>query len=494
MTVICVAIGTPMPTVSLYISGSLIKQEKTRHMVAVLSNVTRSMNHITCYANNGYGQPSEAFKRIIIGRRPSISGSLITMATIGDDVTLECEVDAHPIPKLSFSRDSSAMAQIANSSKYDVRILRESREPDANYIMQLTIRVMNVSDSGVYYCNAQNNFGTFAQVMKLQARQKTVPSIMNVAKCCEEQNVTSTCLDACTLFLDIESVIDKPECIGDFHKLMRCAADGSDHRGCCTQWGVPRRCLDWCRGEAVSSVELCALAYTKPIISCFHEGKERIPGPPRNVRIELEKDNSIKVLWDPPIKNPDTVELYRVFWRIQGLKQTDKNDTRKTWLTLTGFKENMPYELVVKAGNRDGTSTLTEPLSFTLSDKYIISASTHSSNSHVGVAVGVVVALILIICSVVGAVYYLRKKNIIGIKLSGGMRFDNPPFRGNSQQPNDTLQIIQNEVVNDASEMAVPNAAWKQESLQAVPATEVGATLYEELRLGTDGAGFKRLK
>ena len=37
-------------------------------MVAVLTNVTRSMNHITCYANNGYGQPSEAFKRIIIGR------------------------------------------------------------------------------------------------------------------------------------------------------------------------------------------------------------------------------------------------------------------------------------------------------------------------------------------------------------------------------------------------------------------------------------------
>ena len=68
MTVICVAMGTPMPTVSLYISGSLIRQEKTRHMVAVLSNVTRSMNHITCYASNGYGQPSEASKRIIIGR------------------------------------------------------------------------------------------------------------------------------------------------------------------------------------------------------------------------------------------------------------------------------------------------------------------------------------------------------------------------------------------------------------------------------------------
>jgi hypothetical protein len=125
------------------------------------------------------------------------------MATLGEDVTLECEVDAHPIPKLSFSRDSSAVDKVGNSSKYDVRILRESRvnnrnyiirfkrkigakltsfspfffplqEPDANYIMQLTIRNMNVSDSGVYYCNAQNNFGTFAQVMKLQARQKAV--------------------------------------------------------------------------------------------------------------------------------------------------------------------------------------------------------------------------------------------------------------------------------------------------------------------------------
>lgn len=128
---------------------------------------------------------------------------------------------------------------------------------------------------------------------------------------------------------------------------------------------------------------------------------ERIPGPPRNIRFELEKDNSIKVLWDPPIKNPEKVELYRynenililpcitlifitgfrVFWRLQGFKQAEKNDTKRNWLTIAGLKENVPYELVVKAGNRDGTSTLTEPLIFTLSDKYIISASTHSGSA-----------------------------------------------------------------------------------------------------------------
>lgn len=107
---------------------------------------------------------------------------------------------------------------------------------------------------------------------------------------------------------------------------------------------------------------------------------------------------------------------------------------------------------------------------------------------------GVVVALILIVCGVVCAVYFLRKKNIIGIKLTGGMRFDNPPFRGNSQTSNDTLQIIQNEVGNDGSELATPSEGWKQEALQVAPATEVGPSLYEELRLGTDGVGFKRLK
>lgn len=88
---------------------------------------------------------------------------------------------------------------------------------------------------------------------------------------------------------------------------------------------------------------------------------------------------------------------------------------------------------------------------------------------------------------------------MIGIKLSGPVRFDNPPFRGRANQSaNDTLQIIQNEVGIDNNETLPTSAspAWKQETLQAAApaATEVGPSLYEELRLGSDGVGFKRLK
>lgn len=356
---------------------------------------------------------------------------------------------------------------------------------------------MQSSDSGIYFCNAQNSFGSISQAMKLQSRQKksTTPST-DVIACCTEQNVTSTCMDACTAFLDMDSVIDRPECIGDFHKLMRCAADGSDHRACCNRWGVPIRCLGWCRGTTVPNSEVCALSYTKPIISCFHEGQERIPGPPTNIRIETIDQFNLKVVWDPPKKNPDQVELYRVFWRPQGAKQAEKNDTNLNELIIEGLKDDITYELVMKAGNHFGTSILTKPLVFRLLEKTIISSST-LGNSHIGVVVGVVVALIFIGCSVTGGVWYMRKYRVSGIKLSGGVSFDKPTFlRRSNTTTTDTLQIIANDCneVPEVQETGLSNAAWKQETLQAAPSTEEVPTLREELHLGSNGAGFKRFK
>lgn len=68
MTVLCIAMGTPMPTISLYISGRLVRQETTRHMVTVIHNVTKDMNQISCYADNGYGTPMQASRKIVISR------------------------------------------------------------------------------------------------------------------------------------------------------------------------------------------------------------------------------------------------------------------------------------------------------------------------------------------------------------------------------------------------------------------------------------------
>lgn len=50
MTVLCLALGNPTPKISLYIGGVEIKSETTRHMVAVIQNVTTQMDDVTCYA------------------------------------------------------------------------------------------------------------------------------------------------------------------------------------------------------------------------------------------------------------------------------------------------------------------------------------------------------------------------------------------------------------------------------------------------------------
>lgn len=45
-------------------------------------------------------------------------------------------------------------------------------------------------------------------------------------------------------------------------------------------------------------------------------------------------------MWDPPIKNPHTVELYRVFWRPidSSTKQLQKGDTAETQFEITNLK------------------------------------------------------------------------------------------------------------------------------------------------------------
>lgn len=160
------------------------------------------------------------------------------MASLGDSVTLECKVDAHPEPKMIFWRSHEERKPVIQGGKYDISTKQVKDESD-KYLMHLTIKQINEMDVGDYFCHAENAFGSATQPVSVRIRN--IAATNNVTQCCIEQNVTSACMDACSFYLDIDAVIDKPECIGDFDKLMKCAADGSDHRSCCAQHGVPRR-------------------------------------------------------------------------------------------------------------------------------------------------------------------------------------------------------------------------------------------------------------
>ncbi|XP_066261909.1 Ig-like and fibronectin type-III domain-containing protein 1 [Euwallacea similis] len=504
MTILCIAMGNPMPTISLYISGRLVRQDTTRHMVTVIHNVTRDMDQISCYADNGYGTPMQASRKITISHGPHIQASGITMATIGDSVILECKVEATPEPKMIFWKNHEDRTPVIQGGKYDIQILK-ARDEEDKFIMHLTIKQISLMDVGEYYCHAENAFGSATQPVSVRIRNPT--TVSNVTQCCLEQNVTSSCMDACFFHVDIDAVIDKPECIQDLDKLMRCAADGSDHRNCCANAHVPRRCLDWCRGEPVLNSKVCVLTYTKHIMGCFHELRDKIPGPPQNVRVEFIDAHSVHLMWDPPAKNPYTVEMYRVFWRPVDSqnRSSQKGDTPTTKLQITELKDGTTYEAVVKAGNSKGVSTVGDPIKFTMGEKslYITPAASQSQEGgHVGVAVGIVLALVFVAAVVAAAVWFIRTKKMLGIKGSGGIAFENPSYlrevnMENVQIPNgqESSTSSLNGSVNGSISASSTSGGhgWKNEQLH-VPAQEVNPTLYEELKLGQDGAGFKRLK
>lgn len=54
------------------------------------------------------------------------------------------------------------------------------------------------------------------------------------------------------------------------------------------------------------------------------------------------------------MKNPHTVEIYRVFWRPIGVRSPEKLDTKEMSLRIAALKEGVTYECVIKAGNHFG--------------------------------------------------------------------------------------------------------------------------------------------
>ncbi|XP_050664730.1 Ig-like and fibronectin type-III domain-containing protein 2 isoform X2 [Leptidea sinapis] len=494
MTILCIAMGTPTPTISLYISGRLVRQDVTRHMVTVIHNVTRDMDQISCYGDNGYGTPMQASRKINISHVPSIQASGITMAAAGDSVILECRVEALPKPTIAFWRDPNGRTPVIDGPNYSIQLVPDT-EDQTKYTMRLTIKKISEADEGDYFCHAENAFGKTLRPVSVRLRSSTPHH--NVTECCAQMNVSSSCIDACSFHLDMDNIMDRPECMDDFEKLMKCAADGSDHRGCCASWGVPRNCLELCRGGPVSKT--CALQHARRALACFRDSGAKLPGPPRNLKAHVAPTpHAVLLSWDAPMKNPQTVYLYRVFWRAYGAKVPEKLDTSETSVVLTGLQDDVRYECVVKAANDVGTSSLSQPILFTTAGQETGAAAAPVSGSGSASAVGVAVACILVAAILLAAGLYYRHRKNLRLKAQGGVAFENPSYL--REQTTDTIvngNIPNGSANNSNGNGSVSNSqAWRMETQNstAVPAREVEPTLYEELKLGHDGAGFKRLK
>ncbi|XP_065358816.1 Ig-like and fibronectin type-III domain-containing protein 2 isoform X1 [Calliphora vicina] len=486
MTILCLALGNPAPTISLYVGGHLVRQDTSRHMVTVIHNVTADMEHVSCYADNGYGVPMQATRRVNICYPPKIQAAGITVAAVGDEVELRCMVDSKPVPKTIFWRDHDGRIPVIQGGNYDIAMRTNESRPTF-YTMALRINKLQASDVGDYFCHAENPFGS--ATIPVSVRIRNTPTLnQNVSECCAEMNVTMACRSACSYYVDIDAIADKPECITEFDKLMKCAADGSDHRTCCADSHVPRKCLNWCRGEAVRSKEICSLQYARTIVGCFESNRERLPGPPENIAVSVISDSEVVIRWDPPTKNPNVVDGYRIFYHEAAIigneiaasetmtggalaaggpleasssptastassllnssnatsmqmsgnssagissSEVRRIDVKETSVNIDGLKKDVLYELVVKAGNTYGASVLTEPIKFTLGEHHVTSATTTYSHA-VGTISGIVASILAVLLAAAAIIFYRRHR--ANGKAATGVAFENPTYTRGLEQ------------------------------------------------------------
>lgn len=302
--------------------------------------------------------------------------------------------------------------------------------------MILTILRLTNEFVGDYFCHAENDLGSDTRAVSVRIRN--VPAAHNVSECCIAQNVSSACMDACSFYIDIDAVKSRAECLVDFDKLMKCAADGSDHRSCCASGDVPRYCLNWCRGEPLNSLKygVCVLSHTKTIIDCFQSNRDRLPSPPVNLAALVISNSEALIKWDPPKKNAHMVEGYRIYYHevehttennpinsINGIG-TYRVDTKDLNIRIGDLRPNIIYELNVKAGNQYGSSVLTDSIKFQLGQQYITSASgSRSASAMLGAFAGIVA-----IALGVAAILLYKKKMTLKAATNGGVSFENPSY------------------------------------------------------------------
>uniref|UniRef100_T1JD05 Uncharacterized protein n=1 Tax=Strigamia maritima TaxID=126957 RepID=T1JD05_STRMM len=409
MTILCVASGTPVPLVGVYISGRRIFEEFTRHLIARVSNISRDMNVVTCTADNGVGIGSQATQRIKISYSPLIVGKRPQIRRIGENTLLECIVDGFPKPLLTWWKDQDKKTPVVPDARISTGL---SIDDDGNDVFQLLINDAVASDEGPYYCNADNPYGSSMDKVSLQL-EPSLDTNSNVSSCCIEEKVHPDCMDACTFDIDIEAVMNKENCVSELSKLISCAADGSDHRRCCQTWGIPKRCIGLCQGKQLLSfnVPLCILSWSKQIVACFQEGKQILPGVPENLRAKALTANSVLVQWDPPTKNPHMVQFYRVIAKPLNQKKAVKvrNDTHGLSLVMTGLIHGLNYEFVIKAGNHYGSSVTSQPFKVNLLDAKLLEVIEKDSDYTVAIIVGIVLTVLLCVVVVIVIVYFKKR-------------------------------------------------------------------------------------
>jgi DB module/Fibronectin type III domain len=233
------------------------------------------------------------------------------------------------------------------------------------------------TDGGDYTCSLKTEppqFFTVPVIMQTPVISDLPSEVVrwDVSECCQAKGVPTQCMPLCHTmaagFNVFETLRVSDQCRQHHDQWFRCLASERNHTPCCKRRHVPEKCLDLCLGN-FSTVfregNLQCLHFVGVIFKCFHDGRDSIPSPPRNLRVAPVGADSLRVSWSPPLKHGKELN-YTVFYRAVGKVEpglvggTKAVSTVALGLILTSLVAGEVYRIHVVALNTAGSSQSSE--------------------------------------------------------------------------------------------------------------------------------------
>merc|ERR1712150_135188 len=182
----------------------------------------------------------------------------------------------------------------------------------------------------------------------------------------------------------------------------------------------------------------------------------------------------------------EVVELYRILWRAVNSVRALKVDTSRTKITIENLKPGIAYELVIKAGNANGTSQLTQPLKFITADEYIIETQRSSFDADL---FGILFAITLIAVVLGIGVWYYNSKR----KLANGVTSNNTSSSSSNAAPRSFGNPYFNQEVTMSNLQANDvSGATMSEAMESNEESSSSPSKWPKFNKFNNGFGFQR--
>ncbi|OQV11406.1 hypothetical protein BV898_14283 [Hypsibius exemplaris] len=303
------------------------------------------------------------------------------VAIVGSDVKLSCSAMQWTATEgytITWSKNNTGevlsknLHVVADPAKYAVTTVTSSELESTTWT--LTVKDASQTDGGDYTCSLKTEppqFFTLPVIMQTPVISDIPSEVIrwDVSECCQAKGIPPQCLPLCntmtTGFNVYETLRVSDQCRPYHDAWFRCLASERNHTPCCKRRHVPDKCQDLCLGN-FSTVfregNLQCLHFVGVIFKCFHDGRDSIPSPPRNLRVAPVGTDSLRVSWSPPLKHGKELN-YTVFYKTNAVSGSGGSggkikavSTVALGLILTSLQPGEVYVVNVVALNVAGSS------------------------------------------------------------------------------------------------------------------------------------------